>query len=110
MASTLSAMEQVEIISKDIHDKLSIVIEGSDLHKFLLNKKKILDESIETIINKAQINIYEYELYNTYDKLTILKNNYLMNGCSDEDNIACLEMKKQIDLNRLKLDLYNKVV
>ena len=61
-------MEQVETISKDILQKLSEVKDGSHAHKFLLIKKKIIDDSIEKIINEAQINKYEYELYALFEK------------------------------------------
>ncbi len=73
MSSNLSVMEQVETISKDIYQKLSEVKEGSDAHKFLLIKKKIIDESLQTIINDAQINKYEYELFSLFEKCEDLR-------------------------------------
>ena len=69
----VSVMEQVEYISKDILQKISEVKEGSDTHKFLLVKKKILDDSLQKIINEAQINKYEYELYSLFEKCESLR-------------------------------------
>ena len=68
VASSISVMEQVEIISKDILQKLSEVKEGSDAQKFLLIKKRIIDRGLDIIINEAQVNVYEYELYTLLDK------------------------------------------
>jgi hypothetical protein len=56
-----------------IYQKLSEVKEGSDAHKFLLIKKKIIDESLQTIINDAQINKYEYELFSLFEKCEDLR-------------------------------------
>lgn len=73
VASSISVMEQVEIISKDILQKLSEVKEGSDAQKFLFIKKKIIDRCLDIIINEAQVNVYEYELYTLLDKSESLR-------------------------------------
>jgi hypothetical protein len=66
-------MEQVEHISADILQKISGVKEGSDAHMFLLIKKKIIDDSLQKIINEAQIDEYEYELYCLFEKSETLR-------------------------------------
>ena len=71
-------MEQIEIISNDIRQKLSEVREGSDAHKFLLIKQKIIDDSIIKILKHAQINKYEYELYILFDKCEFLRSKISM--------------------------------
>jgi hypothetical protein len=71
-----SIMEQVDCISNDILQKMSEVKEGSDAHKFLLIKKKILEDSllqIQKIIDNAQINKYEYELYVLFEQCENLR-------------------------------------
>ena len=101
MASDLSAMEQVENISKDILQKISEVKAGSDAHKFLLVKKKILDDSLQKIINEAQINKYEYELYTLFEKGEHLRNKISMKESrptdDDEDMKKFKEAKEQMN-------------
>jgi len=101
MASDLSAMEQVENISKDILQKISEVKAGSDAHKFLLVKKKILDDSLQKIINEAQINKYEYELYNLFEKCESLRTKISMKESrptdDDEDMKKFKEAKEQMN-------------
>jgi hypothetical protein len=95
-----SVMEQVEGISKDILQKISEVKEGSQAHKFLLAKKNILDGCLQTIINEAQINKYEYELYSLYDKCESHRYKISMKErrpTDDDDDIkAYKEAKEQI--------------
>jgi hypothetical protein len=79
-------LEQVEYISKDIYQKISEVEEGSDAHKFLLVKKKILDDSLQTIINEAQINKYEYELYSLFEKCEGLRYKISLKGRRPTDD------------------------
>jgi hypothetical protein len=102
-------MEQVECISKDILQKISEVKEGSDAHKFLLVKKKILDDYIQKIISEAQVNKYEYELYILFEKCEILRYKISMKERrptdDDEDMKAFKEVKGQmawIQQNKLK--------
>ena len=93
-------LEQVEYISKDIYQKISEVEEGSDAHKFLLVKKKILDDSLQTIINEAEINKYEYELYSLFEKCETLRYKISLKGRrptdDDEDMKAYKEAKGQM--------------
>lgn len=102
-------MEQVECISNDIHQKISQVKEGSDAHKFLLVKKKILDDSLQKIINEAQINKYEYELYSLFEKCESLRTKISMKerrpSDEDEDKKAFIEAKDQMNwIRRTKLN------
>jgi hypothetical protein len=104
-----SAMEQVESISKDIHKKISEVKEDSHAHKFLLLKKKILDDSLQKIINEAQINKYEYELYSLFEKCERLRYKISMKEHRptdyDKDMKEFKEAKEQmswIQQNKLK--------
>lgn len=94
-------MEQVESISKDILQKISEVKEGSDAHKFLLAKKRILDDSLQKIISEAQINKYEYELYSLFEKFESLRYKISMKERrptdDDEDVKACKDVKDQMD-------------
>jgi hypothetical protein len=106
-------LEQVEYISKDIYQKISEVEEGSDAHKFLLVKKKILDDSLQKIINEAQINKYEYDLYSLFEKSESLRTKISMKERrptdEDEDMKAFREAKDQMNwirqtkLNGVKL-------
>lgn len=106
-------MDQIEIISKDIFQKLSEVKEGSDVHKFLLTKKRILDETLQKIVNEAQINKYEYELYILFEKCENLRQKISMKehrpSDDDEDVKAYKEAKDQMNwirktkLNSVKL-------
>ena len=93
-------MEQVECISKDILQKISEVKEGSDAHKFLLIKKKIVDDSLQKIINEAQINKYEYELYSLFEKCESLRYKISMKERrptdDDEDMKAYKETREQM--------------
>jgi hypothetical protein len=105
-----TVMEQVEFISSDILQKISEVKLGSDAHKFLLIKKKILDDSLQKIINEAQINKYEYELYSLFEKCESLRYKISMKERrptdDDEDMIAFKEAKGQmtwIQQTKLKL-------
>ena len=95
-----SILEQVEYISKDILQKISEVKEGSNAHKFLLIKKKILDDSLQKIINEAQINKYEYELYSLFEKCESLRYKISMKEHrptdDDEDMKAYKEAKGQM--------------
>ena len=95
-----SVMEQVECISNDILRKISEVKEGSDTHKFLLVKKQILDDSLQKIINEAQINKYEYELYSLFEKCESLRYTISMKERrptdDDEDIKAYKEAKEQM--------------
>lgn len=95
-----SIMEQVEYISKDILQKMTEVKEGADAHKFLLLKKKILDDSLQKIINEAQINKYEYELYSLFEKCESLRHKISMKERrptdDDEDIKAYKEAKEQM--------------
>jgi len=95
-----SVMEQVECISKDILQKISEVKEGSDAHKFLLVKKKAIDDSLQKIINEAQINKYEYELYSLFEKCESLRYKISMKEHrptdDDEDMKAFKEAKGQM--------------
>lgn len=104
-----SVMEQVESISNDILQKISEVKEGSHAHKFLLAKKKILDSGLQIIINEAQINKYEYELYSLFEKCESLRYKISMKERKptddDEDMKAFKEAKGQmtwIQKNKLK--------
>ena len=100
MPSLLSVIEQVENISKDILEKLSDVKDGSDAQKFLLLKKKILDDSLHKIINEAQVNKYEYELYSLFEKCQTLRYKINMKEHrpkdDDEDVKAFKEAKEQM--------------
>ena len=101
-------MEQVEYISNDILQKISEVKEGSDAHKFLLVKKKVLDDSLQKIINEAQINKYEYELYSLFETCESLRSKISMKehrpADDDEDVKAYKEAKGQMDwIRRTKL-------
>ena len=90
-------MEQVECISKDILQKISEVKEGSDAHTFLLVKKKILDDSLQKIINDAQINKYEYELYSLYEKCESLRYKISIKECrptDDDEDIKAFKATK----------------
>jgi len=93
-------MEQVECFSKDILQKISEVKEGSYAHKFLLVKKKILDDSLQKIISEAQINKYEYELYALFEKCESLRYKISMKERrptdDDEDMKAYKEVKGQM--------------
>ena len=104
-----SILEQVEYISKDILQKISEVKEGSDAHRFLLIKKKIVDDSLEKIINEAQINKYEYELYSLSEKCESLRYKISMKERrptdDDEDMKAYKEAKEQmVWIQRTKLN------
>ena len=112
-------MEQVECISNDILQKISEVKDGSDAHKLLLTKKKIIDDSLQKIINEAQINKYEYELYSLFEKCESLRYKISMKEHrptdDDEDMKAFKEAKGKIiwiqntKLNGVKLtDLSKK--
>ena len=94
-------MDQVQSISIDIMEKLSHVKLGSDAHRFLLIKKRILDDSIQTIISEAQINKYEYELYTLFEKCEILRNKISMKEhrpTDDDDDVkAFKEAKDQMN-------------
>ncbi len=94
-------MEQVETISKDILQKLSEVKEGSDAQKFLLIKKKILDRGLDIIINEAQVNVYEYELYTLLDKSESLRYKITMKerrpADDDEDMKEFRQIKEQMN-------------
>jgi len=96
----LSILEQVEYISKDILQKISEAKEGSDAHKFLLVKKKTLDDSLQIIINEAQINKYEYELYGLFEKCESLRYKISLKECrptdDDEDMKAYKDAKGQM--------------
>lgn len=93
-------MEQVECITKDILKKISEVKEGSAAHKFLLIKKKSIDDSLQKIINDAQINTYEYELYSLFEKCESLRYRISMKERrptdDDEDMKAFKEAKGQM--------------
>ena len=95
-----SVIEQVECISNDILQTISEVKEGSDAHKFLLIKKKIVDDSLQKIINEAQINKYEYELYSLFEKCESLRYKISMKERrptdDDEDMKAYKEAKEQM--------------
>ena len=95
-----SVIEQVECISNDIVQKISEVKEGSDAHKFLLIKKKIIDDSLQKIINEAQINKYEYELYSLFEKCESLRYKNSMKERrptdDDEDMKAYKEAREQM--------------
>ena len=95
-----SILEQVECISKDILQKISEVKKGSDAHNFLLIKKKTLDDSLQTIINEAQINKYEYELYSLFEKCEGLRYKISLKERrptdDDEDMKAYKEAKGQM--------------
>jgi hypothetical protein len=101
VASSISVMEQVETISKDILQKLSEVKEGSDAQKFLLIKKKILDRGLDIIINEAQVNVYEYELYTLLDKSESLRYKITMKerrpADDDEDMKEFRQIKEQMN-------------
>ena len=104
-----SVMEQVECISKDILQKISEVKEGSDAHKFLLIKKGIVDDSLQKIINEAQINKYEYELYSLFEKCESLRYKISMKERrptdDDEDMKEYKEAKEQmVWIQRTKLN------
>ena len=104
-----SVMEQVECISKDILQKISEVKEGSGAHKFLLIKKGIVDDSLQKIINEAQINKYEYELYSLFEKCESLRYKISMKERrptdDDEDMKAYKEAKGQaVWIQRTKLN------
>jgi hypothetical protein len=88
-------MEQIESISSDICQKLSEVREGSDAHKFLLVKKKIIDDSISKIVNDAQINKYEYELYILFEKCEILRSKINMKEHRPTDDDEDIKAYKQ---------------
>jgi len=113
MSSNISVMEQVENISKDIYQKLSEVKEGSNAHTFLLIKKKIIDDSLQKIINEAYVNKYEYELYNLYEICENLRYKISIKekrpSDDDEDIKALKEAKSQMSwirqtkLNGVKL-------
>ena len=100
MSSTLSLMEQVESISNDIIQKNSEVKEDSYSHKFLVSKKKILDDSLQKIINEAQINKYEYEVYSLFEKCESLRYKIICKEAKptddDEDMKAYKEAKGQM--------------
>jgi hypothetical protein len=93
-------MEQIQSISNDILDKLSHVKVGSEAHRFLLIKKRILDDSIQKIINEAQINKYEYELYMLFEKCETLRAKISMKEHrprdDDEDVKALKEARDQM--------------
>ena len=97
-------MEQVDCISKDIQQKMSEVKEGSDAHKFLLIKKKTLEDSlqqIQQIIDNAQINKYEYELYVLFEQCESLRYKISMKERrpteDDEDMKALKEANDQMN-------------
>jgi len=96
----MSVIEQVENISNDILQKLLEVKEDSNAQKFLLIKKKILDDSLQKIINEAQINKYEYELYTLFEKCQSLRYKINMKEHrptgDDEDMKAFKEAKEQL--------------
>ena len=92
-------LEQVEAISKDIVQKLSEVQEGSATHKFLLKRKKSIDDALEKIVKDNEKTKYDYELYSLYDKLELLKSKIEKRGYlakeEDEEVKAYKEMKAQ---------------
>ena len=95
-----SVMEQLEYISNHILQNISEVKEGSDAHKFLLVKKKTLDDSLQKIINEAQINKYEYELYSLFEKYEVLRDKIRIKERrptdDDEDVKAFKEVNEQM--------------
>ena len=63
--------------------------------------KKILDGGLQIIINEAQINKYEYELYSLFEKCERLRNKISMKerkptDDDEEDMKAYKEAKEQI--------------
>jgi hypothetical protein len=64
----LTNIEKVLNISNDILQKLSEVEKNTDAEKYLLMKKKSIDDAFQTIIQTAEINPYEYELFSLYKK------------------------------------------
>ena len=67
----LTNIEKVLNISNDILQKLSEVQKNTDAEKYLLMKKKNMDDALQTIIQTAEINPYEYELFSLYEKSDI---------------------------------------
>ena len=109
MSSNISIIEQVKNISNDINEKLLEVREGSYAQTFLLIKKKIIDDSLQKIINEAQINKYEYELYSLSEKCESLRYKIKMKKHrptdDDEDMKAYKEVKDEMNwIRRTKLD------
>ena len=100
MTTELSTMDQVESISKDILQKLSEVKDGSRAQKFLLIKKEIIDRCVKVIIDNAQINKYEYELYSLFEICENLRNKISMKECrptdDDEDMTALKKAREQM--------------
>ena len=64
-------IEKILDISNDILQKLSEVQKNTDAEKYLLMKKKNMDDALQTIIQTAEINPYEYELFSLYEKSDI---------------------------------------
>lgn len=97
MESYIPPMEQIKTIMDDILQKISDVKEGSDAHKFLLIKKKILDDSLQKIIDEAQINKYEYELYTLFEKRQDLLNKINTKEYRSKDDDEDVKMIKEIN-------------
>jgi hypothetical protein len=104
----MSTINRIQAISKDILEKLSETKDGSNTQRFLLGKKKILDEVLEKIAKECEVNAYEYEVYNLCDKrdtLMIKIQNKERRPTEDDEDLK--ELKNiNLDLNwaRTKLE------
>lgn len=90
----MADIEFVKTINNDIQQKLSEVKNGSDAHKFLLAKKKILDDCIKKIVYEASFSKYEWELYMLAEKRLTLQNKIHMKEdrpSDDDDDVRSLK-------------------
>ena len=81
-----SLIEEVTNISNDISQKLLEVSHNSEAQKFLLTKKSILDKSLQKIIDDANVNKYEYELYILFEQCENLRKKISMKEERPRDN------------------------
>ena len=97
---TMSLLEQVELISNDIQQKLSEATIGSETQQLILHKKRILDQYLQKIIDDAQINKYEYECYTLSEKCELLRTKIAKKekrpSDDDADVVAYKELKSQL--------------
>ena len=66
-------MDQIAQIQEDISRKMAEVRMGSDAHRLMVVKQKVIDDSFQRIIRDAQVNRYEYELYLLADESESLR-------------------------------------
>jgi hypothetical protein len=93
-------MDQIAQIQEDISLKMAEVRLGSDAHRLLVIKQKLIDDSVQRIIRDAQVNRYEYELYLLADKSEILRDKIHAKerrpSIDDEDMKALREVTDQM--------------